>query len=707
MSGWASTAASGAWTNAITPTRSRALLAREPEIVDVEDRHVRAAALQQLQRVGRGARLADRELDALRLVEAALARDVDPGVHRVGREVEQQRRRLGRGDRARRPRRSRRARAGRGGGAVATARVQRTMGPDAPPGHLLAQPHALAVADVPGATASTARSRRTSRTCTSRTRSSGSSTAPRAATSRSCWCSPARRPTTIRASPRSSPSSGTPTSPPTWSGSASARSSAGCCRTPTSASSPARTSARLREVTASQGLMLESVNPDLVAHQGSPTKHPERRLETIRAAGELKIPFTSGILVGIGEAEEERVAALEALAAVHARARPPAGGDPAELRPAPELLRAGAGRHRRGGVEGVLAHRHRRRAAARPAEVGDAGRHRGHEAPDRRGQAPAARRRRPGAAEPRRLVARARRRRRDRPRRPERQRRPHLARAPVPVAAQGPQAARPGRRRADRAPVRLRRVHRPGVGRPGRARRDQGAVLELHPAPRLRPPRRAAARAASGDDRARPRRRGADRRGDDGDVRRDAARGDRGHARRRRRAARRAGGRDGDVRRQPQHQRLQRLRRRLRVLRLRPGQALARRLRALARGVRHARRRRARVRRHRDLHPVGHPPRLGAGGLRGLAALRQGARARHPPARLQPDGGRAHVRRLRALAARGLRPPARGRARLDARHRRRGAPRRRARAHLAQQAAGRALGGDHRGLRTPRGCARP
>src|SRR5690349_10642534 len=71
--------------------------------------------------------------------------------------------------------------------------------------------------------------------------------------------------------------------------------------------------ARLREVTASQGLMLESVNPDLVAHQGSPTKHPAIRLETIRAAGELKIPFTSGILVGIGESEEDRVASLEAL----------------------------------------------------------------------------------------------------------------------------------------------------------------------------------------------------------------------------------------------------------------------------------------------------------------------------------------------------------------------------------------------------------
>ena len=78
--------------------------------------------------------------------------------------------------------------------------------------------------------------------------------------------------------------------------------------------------ARLREVTASQGLMLESVSERLMdtVHAGSPTKHPARRLQTIRAAGELKIPFTSGILVGIGESEEERVASLEAIAAVHA-----------------------------------------------------------------------------------------------------------------------------------------------------------------------------------------------------------------------------------------------------------------------------------------------------------------------------------------------------------------------------------------------------
>jgi FO synthase len=79
--------------------------------------------------------------------------------------------------------------------------------------------------------------------------------------------------------------------------------------------------ARLRRVTASQGLMLESVSERLMetVHAGSPTKHPAVRLEAIEAAGELRIPFTSGILVGIGETEEERVASLEALAAVNER----------------------------------------------------------------------------------------------------------------------------------------------------------------------------------------------------------------------------------------------------------------------------------------------------------------------------------------------------------------------------------------------------
>ncbi len=79
--------------------------------------------------------------------------------------------------------------------------------------------------------------------------------------------------------------------------------------------------ARLREVTASQGLMLESISERLMetVHAGSPTKHPNARLATIEAAGELKIPFTSGILVGIGETEQERVESLEALAASHQR----------------------------------------------------------------------------------------------------------------------------------------------------------------------------------------------------------------------------------------------------------------------------------------------------------------------------------------------------------------------------------------------------
>ena len=67
--------------------------------------------------------------------------------------------------------------------------------------------------------------------------------------------------------------------------------------------------------------MLESISERLMetVHAGSPTKHPAERLRTIEAAGELRIPFTSGILVGIGETEEERIASLEALAAVNER----------------------------------------------------------------------------------------------------------------------------------------------------------------------------------------------------------------------------------------------------------------------------------------------------------------------------------------------------------------------------------------------------
>lgn len=76
---------------------------------------------------------------------------------------------------------------------------------------------------------------------------------------------------------------------------------------------------RLREVNASQGLMLESISERLMetVHAGSPTKHPRERLRTIELAGELKVPYTTGILVGIGETPDERIASLRAIADLH------------------------------------------------------------------------------------------------------------------------------------------------------------------------------------------------------------------------------------------------------------------------------------------------------------------------------------------------------------------------------------------------------
>ena len=80
--------------------------------------------------------------------------------------------------------------------------------------------------------------------------------------------------------------------------------------------------ALLREVTASQGIMLETTAERLSArggpHFGSPDKLPARRLETIRRAGELAIPFTTGILIGIGETRAERLEALATIRDLHA-----------------------------------------------------------------------------------------------------------------------------------------------------------------------------------------------------------------------------------------------------------------------------------------------------------------------------------------------------------------------------------------------------
>ncbi len=77
--------------------------------------------------------------------------------------------------------------------------------------------------------------------------------------------------------------------------------------------------AQLRPVTASQGMMLESLRDGLAAHRGAPDKEPSRRLATLDAAGALAIPFTTGILVGIGDDREGQLAALRAVAASHAR----------------------------------------------------------------------------------------------------------------------------------------------------------------------------------------------------------------------------------------------------------------------------------------------------------------------------------------------------------------------------------------------------
>ena len=73
----------------------------------------------------------------------------------------------------------------------------------------------------------------------------------------------------------------------------------------------------LRKVSVSQGIMLESASERLSQrggpHFGSPDKLPARRLATIAAAGEAAVPFTSGILIGIGETRRERIEALLAL----------------------------------------------------------------------------------------------------------------------------------------------------------------------------------------------------------------------------------------------------------------------------------------------------------------------------------------------------------------------------------------------------------
>jgi FO synthase len=81
--------------------------------------------------------------------------------------------------------------------------------------------------------------------------------------------------------------------------------------------------ARLRPVSASMGVMLESSAARLMepgeVHHGSPDKEPRLRLDTIRAAGEQRVPFTTGILIGIGETRLERIQSLLDIADLHRR----------------------------------------------------------------------------------------------------------------------------------------------------------------------------------------------------------------------------------------------------------------------------------------------------------------------------------------------------------------------------------------------------
>jgi len=77
--------------------------------------------------------------------------------------------------------------------------------------------------------------------------------------------------------------------------------------------------AALRRVSASQGMMLESLDATLACHRQAPDKAPERRLATLQAAGELAVPFTTGVLVGIGEDRAARLEALDAIADSHRR----------------------------------------------------------------------------------------------------------------------------------------------------------------------------------------------------------------------------------------------------------------------------------------------------------------------------------------------------------------------------------------------------
>jgi FO synthase subunit 1 len=78
---------------------------------------------------------------------------------------------------------------------------------------------------------------------------------------------------------------------------------------------------RLKQVNVSMGLMLEQLTPRLLdtVHRRSPSKLPATRLAQLELAGELRIPFTTGLLLGIGETHADRLETLDAIARIHDR----------------------------------------------------------------------------------------------------------------------------------------------------------------------------------------------------------------------------------------------------------------------------------------------------------------------------------------------------------------------------------------------------
>ena len=108
--------------------------------------------------------------------------------------------------------------------------------------------------------------------------------------------------------------------------------------------------------------MLESSSERLCepggVHYGSPDKLPAVRLETMRLAGELAVPFTTGILIGIGETRAERLDALVAIRDLHDALRSHPGSDRAEL---PRQAEHQAGRRRRSRISTICCGASRRR----------------------------------------------------------------------------------------------------------------------------------------------------------------------------------------------------------------------------------------------------------------------------------------------------------------------------------------------------------